>query len=244
MSAGNKLKVTYVDNSATQYDGFADEIKYATGSKKVKGKLFLGDRHSCAMVQLKHRNCQAVVNCDTDLFGLAKEKDIRYLKIDPCADFEDNNKNISHALSIFDLAFHFIDQELDAGHNILVHCEKGVTKSAAVVIYYLMKRQNISLASAFKEVKSYRESVMPQPSLFRHLIAAEIKLRGVDSVRLQGKSIVYLEKGNSLGGKRGRDGNGVDGEDPYTSQRYFVGGVLVSIVAMLFLGLYLMAGKL
>jgi protein-tyrosine phosphatase len=233
----NNLKVTFIDNSATQYDGFADEIKYNT--KKTKGKLYLGDRHSCAMVQLKHRNCNAVVNCDTDLFGLSREKDIRYLKVDPCIDDDELKKCTDHALKIFEIAFNFIDQELNLGHNILVHCEKGVTKSAAIVVYYIMKKQDISLAQAYREVKKYRDCILPQPSLFKHLISAEISLRGIDSVRIQGKQVIYLEKsqkGNTT------SANSIDSSE--IAQRYFIGGVLVSVVVAVFVGVYLLAGKL
>ena len=234
----SKLKVTYIDNSATQYDEFADEIIYSS-SKKSKGKLYLGDRHSCAMVQLKHRNISAVVNCDTDLFGLAKEKEIRYLKVDPCIDHDDPKKCFEHARKIFEITFKFLDQELAAGHNVLVHCEKGITKSAAVVIYYLMKKNNISLAQAFKEVKKYRSIVLPQPSLFRHLISSEINLRGVESIRIQGKQVVYLESSPATGSK---GSNFVD--DGKAAERYFILGVVASIVIAIFGGIYLIAGKI
>ena len=231
------LKVTFIDNSASQYDEFADEIKYSS-SKKSKGKLYLGDRHSCAMVQLKHRNISAVVNCDTDLFGLAKEKDIRYLKVDPCIDHDDPQKNFDHAYKIFEISFNFIDQELTSGHNVLVHCEKGVTKSAAVVIFYLMKKRAISLAEAYKEVKEYRSMALPQPSLFRHLISAEIKLRGVETVRIQGKQVIYLENSPV---KVTKTANPAD--DGKAAERYFILGVLASIVVAVFGGIYLIAGK-
>ena len=234
----SKLKVTYIDNSASQYDEFADEIMYSS-SKKSKGKLYLGDRHSCAMVQLKHRSIYAVVNCDTDLFGLAKEKDIRYLKVDPCIDHDDPQKCFEHASKIFEISFNFIDQELASGHNVLVHCEKGITKSASIVIYYLMKKQSISLAQAFKEVKKYRSMVLPQPSLFRHLISAEIKLRGVDSIRIQGKQVVYLESSPLTSSKKSSSA-----DDGKAAERYFILGVVASIVVAIFGGIYLIAGKI
>lgn len=233
----NKLKVTFIDNADQQYEGFANEIPY-TRKKSKTGKLYLGDRHSCAMVQLKYRNCSAVVNCDTDLFGLAREKDIRYLKVEPCIDADDLQKCVNNAITVFELAFRFIEQELEAGHNVLVHCEKGITKSVAVITYFLMSRLDISLATAFKEVKRHRDVAMPQPSLFRHLIAAELKLRGAETVRIQGKQVIYLEKSSSKANndKLPNDGN--------TTEKYFIGGVLVSIVAAVFIGIYLMAGKL
>jgi predicted protein tyrosine phosphatase len=235
--SSNKLKVTFIDNASSQYDGFADEVKYTT-SKKSKGKLFIGDRHSCAMVQLKHRNCTAVINCDADLYGLAKEKDIRYLRADPCNDDDDVRKNTTHALKLFNLAYNFLDQELNIGHNVLVHCEKGITKSAAIIIYYLMKKQDISLAQAYKELIKYRAAVLPQPSLFRHLIAAEISLRGIDTIRMEGKKVIYLE--NNMSRSSGKTAS----EQDFSAERWFIGGVVASILTALFMGIYFMAGKL
>lgn len=236
--AMSKLKVTYIDNSATQYDEFADEIIYSSG-KKSKGKLYLGDRHSCAMVQLKHRNISAVVNCDTDLFGLAKEKEIRYLKVDPSIDHDDPQKCFEHAFKIFEISFKFLDQELASGHNVLVHCEKGITKSASIVIYFLMKKLSVSLAQAFKEVKKYRSIVLPQPSLFRHLISAEINLRGVESIRIQGRQVVYLESAPVTASRR------IDpAADGKAAERYFILGVVASVVIAIFGGIYLIAGKI
>lgn len=187
-------------------------------------------------MQLKHRNIAAVVNCDSDLFGLAKEKEVRYLKIDPCIDDDDLQKCTDHPYKAFEIAFKFLEQELEGGHNVLVHCEKGITKSASIVIYFLMKKLDVSLASAYREVKKYREVVLPHPSLFRHLVSAELTNRGVDTIRIQGKSVIFLEK------KTVENGRTVS-ETEDSSSKYFIGGVLVSLVVALVIGLYAVAGK-
>ena len=82
----NKLKVEFIDNSASQYDSNASEIEYGDNSKG--GKLYLGDRFASSFVQLKFRNCRTVVSCCVDMHGFAKESDVNYLKIDP-----DDEKN-------------------------------------------------------------------------------------------------------------------------------------------------------
>lgn len=75
------LKVEFIDNAELQYDENADRIKVK--GVDSKGKLYLGDRFAASMLQLRHRSCKAVVNCCSDTHGLAKETDVKYLKIDP-----------------------------------------------------------------------------------------------------------------------------------------------------------------
>ena len=52
------MKVEFIDNAESQYDDSADRIR---GIGKGKGKLFLGDRSSASMVQLKHRKIEYAV---------------------------------------------------------------------------------------------------------------------------------------------------------------------------------------
>jgi len=73
--SSSELKVTFSDKmNKYQYDGHANQIPLSSMSaKKDKGKLYLGDRDSCSMVQLKHRDIWSVVNAQGDMHGLAKE---------------------------------------------------------------------------------------------------------------------------------------------------------------------------
>jgi hypothetical protein len=85
------MKVTFTDNSETQYDDSADRIKYKGG--KDTGKLYLGDRDSAAFLQLKYRECTSVVNCCVDTHGLAQDAKVKYCKCDP-----DEDSYVSSAL--------------------------------------------------------------------------------------------------------------------------------------------------
>ena len=71
----SELKVTFSDKmNKYQYDGHANEIPLSPMAKGPgKGKLWLGDRDSCSMVQLKHRDIKSVVNAQGDMHGLSKE---------------------------------------------------------------------------------------------------------------------------------------------------------------------------
>jgi hypothetical protein len=62
----------------------------------------------------------------------------------------------------------FIANERAKGHIVYVHCRNGVSRSALVMIAYLMQRENWSVEQATTYVKERRE-VRPNPA-FRKLL--------------------------------------------------------------------------
>ncbi|XP_058824260.1 dual specificity protein phosphatase MPK-4 isoform X2 [Topomyia yanbarensis] len=69
--------------------------------------------------------------------------------------FEDTNK--------------FIRESLAEERNILVHCYFGVSRSATIVIAYLMEKYKLSYEAALYRVKSKRGFVMPNPGFINQL---------------------------------------------------------------------------
>ncbi|EJF56347.1 DSPc-domain-containing protein [Dichomitus squalens LYAD-421 SS1] len=63
----------------------------------------------------------------------------------------------------------WIDDRLRRGLNVLVHCQQGVSRSAAVVIAYLIYTQNMSYDSAFDLVKRKRACIKPNSGFVRCL---------------------------------------------------------------------------
>ena len=58
-------------------------------------------------------------------------------------------------------AARFIEQKIKNGEKVLVHCAKGVSRSASIVIYYLMTRFHMKFDDALAYVKSKRHVVEP-----------------------------------------------------------------------------------
>jgi atypical dual specificity phosphatase len=69
----------------------------------------------------------------------------------------------------FDECFAFINSALQAGGRILVHCMAGVSRSAAIVIGYLMKNNSMNFETAYCHVKSKRPSVQPNSGFLKQL---------------------------------------------------------------------------
>ncbi|KAJ7650932.1 protein-tyrosine phosphatase-like protein [Roridomyces roridus] len=55
----------------------------------------------------------------------------------------------------------FIQAALGRGENVLVHCQQGVSRSASIVIAYLIRQHAMSYDSAFALVKTRRACIHP-----------------------------------------------------------------------------------
>jgi hypothetical protein len=71
--------------------------------------------------------------------------------------------------------------------SVLVHCQGGISRSASAVIYALMVLDSMSLAVAYRHVRSKRPCIRPNAGFMRQLIAA-----GVDHTRQIFPCIVEL----------------------------------------------------
>ncbi len=79
----------------------------------------------------------------------------------------------------FEEAFAFLDQVRAAKGKVLIHCVIGKSRSASVVLAYLMARERMSLKEAFDHVRKTREFVRPNDNFLRELGAFEMQLFGV-----------------------------------------------------------------
>lgn len=66
-------------------------------------------------------------------------------------------------MTTFGSAIEFIIQARKKGGTVLVHCYAGISRSATIVIAYLMSDQGMSLPNAFKLVKGKRIVAFPNP---------------------------------------------------------------------------------
>jgi len=69
----------------------------------------------------------------------------------------------------FEECFEFIDDHRRKGHNVLVHCVAGVSRSATIVIAYLMQSQDIDLWQAQEDVRRIRSVIRPNQGFMNQL---------------------------------------------------------------------------
>ncbi|KAL1786780.1 dual specificity protein phosphatase 19 [Sigmodon hispidus] len=75
----------------------------------------------------------------------------------------------TNILSYFPECFEFIEQARRMGGVVLVHCNAGVSRAAAIVIGFLMSSEEIEFTSALSLVKDARPSICPNPGFIEQL---------------------------------------------------------------------------
>jgi protein-tyrosine phosphatase len=67
--------------------------------------------------------------------------------------------------------------------RVFVHCIIGKSRSAAVVIAYLMQHHKMSLKAAYEHVKQQRSIIQPNDGFMKQLMALELQLTGVNTLQ-------------------------------------------------------------
>jgi protein-tyrosine phosphatase len=107
-------------------------------------------------------NAAQEINIDYDKIGFPNIKTIRLDYLDlPNEDLNKDNK--------LDNVIEKIDESLKNNKPVLVHCRAGVSRSASVVIAYLMKKYNLSFLDASNFILSKRPFISPNPGYINQL---------------------------------------------------------------------------
>ncbi|EMD32076.1 hypothetical protein CERSUDRAFT_162133 [Gelatoporia subvermispora B] len=77
----------------------------------------------------------------------------------------------------FRKALEFIQKALDADGQVLVHCVWGMSRSATIVMAYLIESRNMSTVQALKVMRAKREIVRPNAGFLRQLQMYEVTRR-------------------------------------------------------------------
>ncbi|VDL76885.1 unnamed protein product [Nippostrongylus brasiliensis] len=72
----------------------------------------------------------------------------------------------------------------DRGGKTLVHCMAGVSRSASLVMIYLVKHERMTLRQAYHYVRSARPVIRPNVGFWKQMVEFEKRLRGVASVTM------------------------------------------------------------
>eukprot|EP00755_Sulcionema_specki_P028317 Sspe_Gene.89625::Locus_61356_Transcript_1_2_Confidence_0.750_Length_891::g.89625::m.89625/K21278/DUSP1; dual specificity protein phosphatase 1 len=83
--------------------------------------------------------------------------------------------------SVFHAAFRFLEKARLDGAKVLVHCRRGISRSATLVIAYLMKYQNMGLNEAFEHVQHRRSIINPNLGFVMSLETFDKSLKAPNS---------------------------------------------------------------
>ncbi|XP_076355040.1 dual specificity protein phosphatase 3-like isoform X2 [Tachypleus tridentatus] len=75
----------------------------------------------------------------------------------------------------FQEAADFIEKGLDSGGKVLVHCRQGISRSATLVLAFLMIKRHLTAQEAMRTVRSKRE-IIPNDGFLKQLCLLNDKL--------------------------------------------------------------------
>lgn len=130
--------------------------------------LFLGNERDAQDLDLLLRlNIGFVVNVTTHLPLYHVNSGLRYKRL-PATDNSTQNLR-----QYFEEVFEFIEEAYQSGQGVLVHCQAGVSRSATIVIAYLMKHTLMTMTDAYKYVRSRRPVMSPNLNFMGQLLEFE-----------------------------------------------------------------------
>lgn len=155
---------------------------------EILPRLYLGDIHTATnkeeiarlgitdMITIEIKPLQAA-----DLAQCVK----RYLFINVM----DHSKQ--DILSHLETSYEFIDSALKGpGNKVYVHCVAGISRSASLVIAYVMKSRSMSYAEAYEMVSEKRRIVDPNEGFARQLVLYQRMRYSIDIANLDYRRVV------------------------------------------------------
>jgi len=134
--------------------------------------LFLGSRHVRERKDVLDEHQIRVVLDFSQLSDLAKFEGIEYHTYDVT---DNENSDIAN----FFEDCHAIMRKCFADNiGIFVHCNQGRSRSASIILSYLIKYESMTLKQAWNHVKDRRRIIMPNSGFWKQLIQYETLLHG------------------------------------------------------------------
>ncbi|XP_016020557.2 dual specificity protein phosphatase 10 [Rousettus aegyptiacus] len=151
--------------------------------------LYLGNEQDAQDLDAMQRlNIGYVINVTTHLPLFHYEKGLLSYKRLPATD--SNKQNLRQ---YFEEAFEFIEEAHQCGKGLLIHCQAGVSRSATIVIAYLMKHTRMTMTDAYKFVKGKRPIISPNLNFMGQLLEFEEDLNNGVTPRILTPKLMGVE---------------------------------------------------
>ena len=137
----------------------AFECFYQTNAQEIIENLFLGDVATADNERwLMDNNIVYILNVGAAFAKKHTTMQVNGINVMFVEITDDPSANIG---KFFNACHDFIDQSLSKSQNILVHCAAGVSRSATIVISYLMHKKGMSMEEAYAFVQKKRQFINP-----------------------------------------------------------------------------------
>ncbi|MBN3315984.1 DUS10 phosphatase, partial [Atractosteus spatula] len=151
--------------------------------------LYLGNEHDAQdLEKMQKLNIGYIINVTTHLPLYHYEKGLFNYKRLPATD--SNKQNLRQ---YFEEAFEFIEEAHQSRKGLLIHCQAGVSRSATIVIAYLMKHTRMTMTDAYKFVKTRRPIISPNLNFMGQLLEFEEDLNNGVTPRILTPKLIGVE---------------------------------------------------
>lgn len=146
---------------------------YNSHSTQILPWLYLGGQINAKNYTelTKRTDIKHILNCAHECSPLFPDE-FQYYSINL---YDNSTQDLTEA---FDFGVKLLEEISKKGENILIHCVQGLSRSASIVIAYLMIHHKMTLIEAYTLVKMRRPLVKPNPGFIVQLLALEEKLYG------------------------------------------------------------------
>ncbi|XP_030375144.1 dual specificity protein phosphatase 19 [Scaptodrosophila lebanonensis] len=153
-----------VQLEARQYGFVVDTKPDAVPACILSDFLYLGSQDAVSVENVKNYKLTHIlsVGIETPDIELPTTVKCKYL---PCLDLPETDL-LQYVLPV---SIDFIEEARSAKGCVLVHCNAGVSRSASVVIAYLIQRRDMSFEEAYNLVKSWRPCIQPNAGFMQQL---------------------------------------------------------------------------
>lgn len=142
----------------------------------IEDNIYLGNAYNARdYYWLKKNNIGMIVNCTVEISDyFNNESEFEYYRI-PVLDI--NGENIKDHI---DNVLKAIDEfKVKNKGNILIHCFMGSSRSAAIVISYLIYRKNMKLSTAIESITNKRPIVNLNIDFYKQLLSWELEPKSI-----------------------------------------------------------------
>ncbi|XP_031277233.1 dual specificity protein phosphatase PHS1 isoform X1 [Pistacia vera] len=162
---------------------FISEAANTEKPSSVTGRLFIGGALAARSVYtLKHLGITHILCLCSNEIG---QSDSQYPDLFEYKNFSISDHEDTNITSIFEEASDFIDHVEQIGGRVLVHCFEGRSRSATLVMAYLMLRKNFTLLEAWNNLKRAHRRAQPNDGFARILLDLDKELHGKVSMEWQ-----------------------------------------------------------
>lgn len=142
---------------------------------KITEQLYLGSIIEASDKNwLQNHHISHIINAAKELDNYFP-RDYAYLRLNL-------NDDMSQSLyEVLEKTYQFIWKAISNGGTVLVHCAAGISRSASIVIYFLMKLKNWSYIQSYNYIKNKRKQINPNQNFARQLVSVSPQAQKVFS---------------------------------------------------------------